>query len=146
MKAYINSILNFLKKYWGFIVFFALYVLITYLFHVTSCMTKLIFGIPCPGCGLSRAFMVFIRFDFKSVIYYNATLLIMPLLIFVIIFKDVNWVGKIYKNRWFWVTVLLVSIGYYIYRMIVYFPNYPMNYYPNNLISFVNKFIQNIIH
>lgn len=146
LKEYFNSFLNFIKKYRIFILLFGIYVLITNLCHLTSCTTKLIFGFPCPGCGLSRAFMSLLKLDFKGAIYYNATLFVMPIVAVVIIFRDVGWINKLYKSKVFWIIILVVCIGYYICRMIIFFPNSPLEYYPDNLFSIVIEWIQKIIH
>lgn len=29
------------------------------------------FGIPCPGCGMTRALIAAVRFDFKAAFYYH---------------------------------------------------------------------------
>lgn len=90
--------------------------------------------------------MALIKFDFKSVIYYNATLLIIPFVVFVIIFKNIKWVEKIYESKVFWISTLLLCIGYYIYRMIAFFPYSPMEYNSSNLMTLVIEWIQKIFH
>ena len=37
----------------------------------SSCITLNVFGIPCPFCGMSRAFREFMNFNFAGSIYYN---------------------------------------------------------------------------
>jgi hypothetical protein len=37
----------------------------------SSCLMLNIFGVPCPFCGMSRAFSEFIKFNFSKSIYYN---------------------------------------------------------------------------
>ena len=37
------------------------------------CIHKQIFGINCPGCGLTRAIFYFIHFDYKKAILLNPT-------------------------------------------------------------------------
>lgn len=47
-----------------------------------KCPTYEIFGILCPGCGLSRMCISLLRFDFASAFYYNAAfLLLSPILL-----------------------------------------------------------------
>ena len=45
-----------------------------------SCLFKTLTGISCPACGMTRAFLAMLRFDFLSAIYYN--ILSIPLAIF----------------------------------------------------------------
>lgn len=35
------------------------------------CLFKSITNIPCPGCGLTRAFLAIMKFDFLSALKYN---------------------------------------------------------------------------
>lgn len=37
----------------------------------SSCITLNVLGIPCPFCGMSRAFSEFMNFNFAGSIYYN---------------------------------------------------------------------------
>ena len=90
--------------------------------------------------------MSLLKLDFKGAIYYNATLFVMPFVAVVIIFRDVGWINKLYKSKVFWIIILVVCIGYYICRMIIFFPNSPLEYYPDNLFSIVIEWIQEIIH
>lgn len=44
---------------------------ILFLLFVYRCPVKLFFGIDCPGCGLSRAFLSSLSFDFVSAFNYH---------------------------------------------------------------------------
>lgn len=47
------------------------------------CPTKSIFGLPCPGCGLTRSFISFFNGDFCEALYYNINIIIiLPVLVF----------------------------------------------------------------
>lgn len=35
------------------------------------CPVKLVFGIDCPGCGMTRAFLAALRFDYKAAFDYH---------------------------------------------------------------------------
>lgn len=54
----------------GFIYFALLYIL-TAIFKTSLCPIKKLFGISCFGCGMTRAFISILKFDFKSAIEYN---------------------------------------------------------------------------
>lgn len=61
-----------------------LMILISFLCFVivmpVSCLFETLTGISCPACGMTRAFLAMLRFDFLSAIYYN--ILSIPLAIF----------------------------------------------------------------
>lgn len=49
----------------------------------TICPSKRLFNIDCPGCGMTRASMHLIHFDFDSAVYYNALcFVVVPILAF----------------------------------------------------------------
>ena len=44
---------------------------ILYLFNIRICPFYNIFGIPCPGCGLTRAVIEIFKLNFKRALEYN---------------------------------------------------------------------------
>ena len=44
-------------------------VLLIVLFY--RCPVKLLFGVDCPGCGLTRAFFAALHFDFRAAFAYH---------------------------------------------------------------------------
>jgi len=85
------------------------------LFGIT-CPIKFITGISCPGCGMTRACLSALRFDFASAFYYH------PLWIGVIpVSALLLFLHQKKRNKAF--NVCLVAIGammifVYLYRMI----------------------------
>ena len=85
------------------------------------CLFKLIFDIPCPGCGMTRAFRQILKLNFKKAMYYN--ILSVPLLIVIIILiiclvkdfiKKENTVEKFIKNmdsKYYILVVILLIIS-----------------------------------
>ena len=50
----------------------------------TTCIFLYLFNIPCPGCGMTRAFLSLLKFDFKSAFIYNPTIFCMPYIVYYI--------------------------------------------------------------
>jgi hypothetical protein len=46
-----------------------------------SCFYFQIFNKPCPGCGMTRATYFLLHFDIRKAIYYNPSVLFIPILI-----------------------------------------------------------------
>lgn len=44
--------------------------------NFTVCPTKLIYGIPCPGCGITRAAVCFVRGEIIEVLFVNPNVII----------------------------------------------------------------------
>jgi len=66
---------NKIKK---FFIVNAILVVVLYLIPIEGnkilenlCLIKNIFGVECPGCGMTRAFLSILHFDFDAAIAYN---------------------------------------------------------------------------
>jgi len=84
------------KKLWlfiGFVLYFSIAYSIMNHYGI-SCVFLHCFGIPCPGCGMTRAFLALLKLDFWEAFKYNALIFYMPYL-FLYIFFD--WKGHIHK-------------------------------------------------
>lgn len=142
MKKIIKPIFDFISKYYILIILFGLYILLTYIFKIPNCIVKLICGFPCPGCGLTRAGFAFLKFDFALAFQFNPLIFLLPFVFIVIIYKEYSLFNKIYRAKLFWVSLVILAIGIYIYRMIVVYPDVPMNYNPTNLIEFILQIVK----
>ncbi len=81
-----------MRDEWQYLVFGVLgvaYVVLCYfdLFHFTVCPSKLIFHIPCPSCGSTRALLKVLHGDVWGGIVFNPNVL---LLIGIIIFLPIG--------------------------------------------------------
>lgn len=139
IKDYLRIFKDFIFKYYIMIIIIGIYILLSIIFHFTSCISKLLIGIPCPGCGITRAFLCLIKFDFKGVVYYNPLIFIVPIICWIIIFKERPIINKIYKSRLFWILIMSLILIVYIIRFIYIFPNSPMEYYENNLLEYIKR-------
>ena len=81
-----------------------------------TCLVKYFTGASCPGCGMTRACLSALRFDFSAAFYYHPLWIVMPPLAVLLIFL---W-AKRKKKAFFAVLALffLALIGVYLYRLL----------------------------
>ncbi len=129
MKPFIGLV----KKHWvGIILCCLTMIILDYLFG-TVCFSVILFGIPCPACGMTRAAKLMLTGHFRESFHMH------PLLLFVA-FGILNCIiiKKILKNyiviiKLYVIISIVIFIGFYIYRMKMDFPNIePMVYNENN--------------
>lgn len=102
-----------------------------------KCPIQSVTGLPCPGCNMKTSLYYLLQFKFSESIYYHA-LLIPTIVVFVCILFNYKNHERIKKLLIIWAILMIV---YYIYRMLVYFPNSPMVYNKNNLIYFIFRHV-----
>ena len=62
------------------------------------CFFKLFFSLPCPGCGMTRAFLEIFHFNFVSAFSYN--ILAIPLFLYLLLLNCLLFYDTIfYKNK-----------------------------------------------
>lgn len=66
---------------------YAVFCLISYRTGI-GCVWKHLFGIPCPGCGFTRAVVSACRLDFAAAFSYHPMFWSLPLLILYFLFGD----------------------------------------------------------
>ena len=102
-----------------------------------KCPIQTLTGLLCPGCNMKTSLYYLLHFKLSLSLYYHA-LLIPTIVVFVwIVFNYKNY-EQIKKILMIWAIFMFV---YYIYRMIVYFPNGPMIYSKENLIYFIFRHV-----
>lgn len=83
------------------------------------CLFRAVTGIPCIGCGLSRAWLAALQLDLASAFRYHPMFWSVPLLILLAFFD-----GKLLrKELWNRILVVLLLVGLvvcYIIRLVVY--------------------------
>ena len=102
-----------------------------------KCPIQTLTGFPCPGCNMKTSLYYLLQFKFSLSLYYHA-LLIPTIVVFVSILFNHKNQELIKKLLMIWAILMIL---YYIYRMIVYFPNSPMVYDKNNLIYFIFRHV-----
>lgn len=116
------------------------------------CIFRIFTGLPCPGCGLTRAFILLLRGKILTSFHYH--LLLIPVLFTLLtavtvfiakFFQKENTVRKgvftfflkLDSSKYFYGTMFILLFLYYIYRMITFFPAGPdpMTYDPASIIA-----------
>lgn len=114
------------KRFINILILFCLvlFLIIIYFFPV-NCIFKQFTDISCPGCGLTRAFLSLLSFNFVDAFLLN--ILSIPLFIFLIILI-VNLIVDIYKNRFKFIPNLLRFLSrYYIIIFLLVFISFIYN-------------------
>lgn len=60
-----------------------------------GCLFRNFTGIPCPGCGMTRAWLAALRFDFAEAFHHHSMFWSVPVLILFCLFD-----GRIFRSKW----------------------------------------------
>ena len=101
-----------------------LYMLVAQLVTHSACFFESTVGLPCPGCGLSRAYAALITLRFEEAFRWHPLFWYIPVMAGVWLYKrrkygkkDVQWF------TWFLWGSLALFIGVYAVRMVLFFPH-----------------------
>lgn len=100
------------------------------------CPIRRLWGIPCPGCGISRAGMLLLEGKLKEAFRMHAFVYAIPVLLAGGFTERYFFDSRCsFIKKAFYITAGL-AILYYGYRMIVYFPNQePMIFYNDSVLG-----------
>ena len=103
----------------------ALFMLLAWSVTGTSCTVRSITGLPCPGCGLTRALLLFLRGDLVGAwamhpLFWLAVPVLAAILYFMI--RDP---AKLYSRKatFIWTGVAALFMIVYLVRMALIFPD-----------------------
>ncbi|MDO4454772.1 MAG: DUF2752 domain-containing protein [Eubacteriales bacterium] len=129
-----------IQRYWKAAVAFAMYMVMVQTLTGRFCPMVLISGLPCPGCGMTRAFFLVLQLRFAEA--YQMHPLVYGWIALGIVFcvrrygmgKEVNSLKK------YAIALLAAMVVLYIYRMIRFFPDQePMTYFQGNLLQRIRR-------
>ena len=100
------------------IIIISLFILILLsLLGLYRCPFRYIFGIPCPLCGMTRAFISLLKLDISKAFNYHAFwpgIVVLFILYFIFLFKNI----KINKKMVFVLDIIgILNLVYYFYRL-----------------------------
>ena len=121
------------------LILFALYCVLTTKFLGSACPAYLIFGIPCPGCGMTRAWISLFSGDIAKAFYFHPAFFAAAIIAVCVILCEIK--PKLKKSKVITGIYLVLCVAFlaaYVYRMIVFFPNEePINYNENSLLAMI---------
>ncbi|MCR4960935.1 MAG: DUF2752 domain-containing protein [Lachnospiraceae bacterium] len=127
-----------IRKYWKAAVAFLVYYLATILLFHASCPMVLCSGLPCPGCGMTRALFCVFTFRWENAFYLNPVSFgFAALILLFIIFR--YFIGKTPKFLFaiFWILIALLFVRYF-YGMYNWFPDrIPYVFRKKNLLHYL---------
>lgn len=83
----------------------------------TICFIRGSVGIPCPSCGMTRAYKLFSQGDLVGAFHMHPLFFIPIVIVILFLVKKMDIVYR-YKYH-----LLILFLGIYVYRMINLFPN-----------------------
>lgn len=115
-----ERITNDLKSYWKPLAAAAAVLLFMQICFHDTCPFRLLFGIPCPGCGLTRGCLAVLTLRFREAMDYNPTSFLWVGLILLW-----GWQRYVRGRRHFIVmaaaiVVCLLTLIYYVYFLSKY--------------------------
>ena len=90
------------------------------------CIFKEIFNLPCPSCGMTRAFISILKLNFIDALKYN--LLSIPLFILIILFYTLNIIDIINHKQYLNIFINKIATNYHII-IIILIINWIINIY-----------------
>lgn len=84
-----------------------------------GCVFRLMTGIPCPGCGMTRAWLAALRFDFSAAIAYHPLFWAVPIALVLAFVREETTSGKVKRGIDIVIAVLCVLvIAVWIVRLV----------------------------
>lgn len=109
---------RFLLRMLMLVLFFIGVLLLLWVFD--GCPIRRFTGIPCPGCGLTRAWLAVFCWEWQAAFAYHPMFWAVPMLCIFIVFD-----GRLFRKKWLNYGFLLVlALGFsinYIYQLVTYF-------------------------
>lgn len=94
--------------FFGSVLFFLSYLKV-------PCVFLTLFHVPCPGCGITRAFLSLLKFNFKDAFFYNPGIYLMPLF-FLYFWQN----GAVFKNKALNATILILATVLFLARYVLH--------------------------
>lgn len=123
-----------------FLCMFAVIALVSLLsnqyFHRSICIFWNVIGIPCPSCGMTRAYMALFHGDLNKAFFYHPLFWLVPFLV----------LAPLYSKKWFFF-ICGIFVVVWLYRMYIHFPfQEPLIFNQNALYIRFYRYLYEILH
>jgi len=109
---------------------------VVFIWSLIGCPFRFLFGIPCPGCGMTRAYGSLFTGNVRDAFRMHPLFIPLPAMLGLYVLNP-PFLRKKWVNRTFLAVLLVMAFGTYAARMLVFFPDTePMIY---NSDAVVNK-------
>lgn len=124
------------------------FMLLAWLLTSSICIFRSIIGLPCPGCGLTRAFLAVMRGDPAAAFSAHPLFLLAAVSLaaaaIIMFIKPVLLSSR--PASVVIVVIFVVFFAVYIYRMIIYFPtSEPLTFNQNAFIPRILNWLRSLI-
>jgi hypothetical protein len=124
--------LRILKKLTPFLIATAILIVMAVFSDTGLCVFRRATGLPCPSCGMTRAYSSLFSGDIRKAFFMHPLFLLVPVMVFLVIYSH-------YKKKDFtktYIVLFVLFIAVYIIRMIFLFPHtYPFDYEKSSLLG-----------
>lgn len=112
------------------------------IFKRSACLFLNITGVPCPACGMTRAYVALFRGDLSQAFYYHP-LFLMPIIIIVISHNKIMANKKLFNGLV--ISLIIILLIVYIIRLILLFPEKePLTFFSDAILPRLFLFIKYI--
>jgi len=93
------------------------------------CFFKGLIGIPCPGCGITHAWMSFFSGNLREALHWHPLFWTVPFCFGLFFYDRFGGWGKGFRTDVIWASILGAFILVYVIRMVLFFPSVmPLEY------------------
>ena len=103
-----------------------------------GCVFRRVTGVPCPGCGMTRAYLAAARLDFGAAFFFHPLWPLPAVLFGVLLFFPAGVFRSRRLNNGAAICLTALVLGVYLARMILYFPDTPpMEYTSHSILGWL---------
>ena len=108
---------------------------VVFIWSLIGCPFRFLFGIPCPGCGMTRAYGSLLTGHWRDAFHWHPLFIPLPAMLALYILNP-PFLRRKWVNRTFLAVLLVMSFGTYAIRMLTLFPHTdPMIYNSNAVVN-----------